>query len=344
MMKKILLPLVFLVSMAAFSQSGKSEMKIMFYNVENLFDPEDEPDKSDEEFTPKGTRYWSYPRYRQKLSNISKVIVALGGWEAPALIGLCEVENRKTMEDLTQQAPLKRLGYQFIHQESPDERGIDVALLYQKEKYQPVHEEFIEINFPQDPSRKTRDILYSSGVVPTGDTLHVFVNHFPSRYGGELVSEPNRIFVASLLRRRVDSLLARNPQSLIVIMGDFNDHPDNRSIRDVLNAHEVKPPFKNTELYNLFALYHAQGMGSYKFQGEWGALDQMIVSGALLTGEQRVSTTQDNARVFRADFLLETDNMGDKPFRTYTGFRFNGGFSDHLPIYTIFTLNNKPNN
>lgn len=337
-MKTFLLPLILLVSIAGFAQSSQSEMKIMFYNVENLFDPEDEPGKNDEEFTPKGTRNWGYTRYRQKLSNISKVIVAAGGWEVPALIGLCEIENRKTIEDLTGQAPLKRLKYQFIHQESPDERGIDVALLYRKEMYEPVHEEFIAINFPQDPLRKTRDILYSAGVVPTGDTLHVFVNHFPSRYGGELVSEPNRIFVASLLRQRVDSLLARNPQSLIVIMGDFNDHPDNRSIHDVLKAREVKEPFSDAELYNLFALHHAQGKGSYKFQGAWGALDQMIVSGALLSGKQKVATKQDNAHVFRGNFLLEPDKIGDKPFRTYIGLKYNGGFSDHLPIYTVFTL------
>ena len=339
-MKKLILTIIFTLSIAVFAQSNEPlEMKIMFYNVENLFHPSKEPGKNDEEFTPQGTRRWTFTRYRQKLSNISRVVVAVGGWQAPTLIGLCEIENRQTMDDLTGQAPLRHLGYQVIHQESPDARGIDVALLYRPEMYQPVHEEFIAVNFPGDPRRKTRDILYSAGVVPTGDTIHVFVNHWPSRFGGELVSEPNRIFTASLLRHKVDSLFAKNPQSLIVIMGDFNDHPDNRSIRDVLRAREVREPFSNTVLYNLFALHHAQGRGSYKFQGEWGALDQMIVSGALLKGEKNISTTQDNARVFRADFLLEPDRIGDKPFRTYQGFRFHGGFSDHLPIYTIFKLN-----
>jgi predicted extracellular nuclease len=339
-MKNLLISLfLFPFALAAYAQTTEpSEMKIMFYNVENLFDPSDEPNKIDEEFMPAEMRHWTYKRYWQKLSNISKVIVAVGGWDAPALVGLCEVENRKTMEDLTGRVALKNLKYKFIHKESPDERGIDVALLYRETLFKPVHEEFIQINFPGDPDQKTRDILYASGVVPTGDTLHVFVNHFPSRYGGELVSEPNRTFVAKTLRNKVDSLFARNPQSLIVIMGDFNDHPDNRSIHDVLAAREMKPPFADTELYNLFAIHHAQGNGSYKFQGQWGALDQMIVSGALLGGKQPVSTNQDNARVFRADFLLEKDKIGDKPFRTYLGMRFNGGYSDHLPVYTIFNL------
>lgn len=339
-MKKIFISLILFVFIAVFAQSEQpSEIKIMFYNVENLFDTEDELGKNDEEFTPEGMRHWTFSRYRKKLSNISKVIVAVGGWRVPALIGLCEIENRKTIENLTQQTPLRHLKYRFIHQESPDMRGIDVALLYQEKLYKPVHEEFIAINFPQAPHRKTRDILYSAGIVPTGDTLHVFVNHFPSRAGGELTSEPNRNFVASVLRHKVDSLFTRNPQSLIVIMGDFNDHPDNRSMCDVLKAREVKPPYSNVELYNLFALYHAQGMGSYKFQGSWGALDQIIVSGTLLNSEQSIFTTQDNARIFKADFLLEDDKIGEKPFRTYNGMRYNGGFSDHLPIYTIFKLN-----
>jgi len=179
----------------------------MCYNVENYFDCLDDSLTSDEEYLPSGMRAWNNDKYQKKQANIAKVITAVGGWDAPALVGLCEIESEKCMWDLTRYSGLKNLKYKFLHHESPDARGVDVALLYQPDMFRPVHDEAVRINFPSSPHTKTRDLLFASGVVPTGDTLHVFVCHFPSRLGGELESEDRRMYVASVLRNKVDSIL-----------------------------------------------------------------------------------------------------------------------------------------
>jgi len=158
----------------------------MFYNVENLFDTEDDPQTNDNEFLPQGTRYWNSKRYRNKLNNISKVITSLGEWESPALIGMCEVENEKVMNDLITYSPLKSQQYRYVITESKDQRGIDVALMYQRDQFRYIKHEALQVTFPKEPSKKTRDILYVSGMVLSGDTLDIFVCHFPSRRGGEL--------------------------------------------------------------------------------------------------------------------------------------------------------------
>jgi predicted extracellular nuclease len=316
----------------------KKNFKIVCYNVENFFDCVDDSLKADEEYLPGGMRGWNYTKYQAKQNNIAKVITAIGGWDAPALVGLCEVESRKALTDLTRYSGLKSLKYEFSHFESPDVRGIDVALLYQPEVFTPVHEEAIAVFFPQSPATKTRDILLVSGIVPTGDTLNVFVCHFPSRLGGELESENRRVTVASTLRAKVDSLYNINPAANIVVMGDFNDYPDNASITETLKAEKPGGNTATENLYNLAYPLYLSGKGTHKYEGEWGMLDQFIVSGNLLDASKRFYTRIEDARVFDAGFLLEDDltHLGKKPFRTYTGMKFNGGFSDHLPVYCDF--------
>jgi len=164
----------------------KHNFKIVSYNVENYFDCVDDSLTDDKEYLPSGLRAWNTTKYKKKQTNIGKVICSIGGWETPALVGLCEVESEKCLSDLTRYAGLKNLKYKFLHHESPDARGVDVALLYQPYLFKPIHNEAIHINFPHYPEIKTRDILFASGIVPSGDTLHVFVCHFPSRLGGEL--------------------------------------------------------------------------------------------------------------------------------------------------------------
>lgn len=339
-MKKIIfiqIALIFTFQLVAQKQE-KQNFKIICYNVENFFDCLNDSLTNDNEFTPTGIRAWNYTKYQKKQANISKVISAIGGWDAPALIGLCEIESEKCLFDLTHYSGLKNLKYKFLHHESPDPRGIDVALLYQPNEFKPIHDEAITIHFPQEPHSKTRDILFVSGIIPTGDTLHVFICHFPSRLDGEMESENKRIFVASVVREKVDSIFAVNYHSNIVIMGDFNDFPTNISMLNTLKAAPLNDSISTQSLYNLMFKLHAEGKGSNKHLGDWGALDQMIVSGNLLKSTKSFFTTQADAHIYNVEFLLENDKtyLGKKPFRTYIGMKYQGGYSDHLPIYTDF--------
>jgi predicted extracellular nuclease len=310
----------------------------MCYNVENFFDCVNDSLTNDSEYLPGGMRGWNYAKYKQKQANIAKVISAIGGWEAPALVGLCEIESDKCLVDLTRFSGLKNFRYKFLHHESPDIRGIDVALLYQPTQFKPIHDQAIHINFPNAPNTKTRDILYAAGIVPSGDTLHVFVCHFPSRLGGELESDDKRNYVASVLRTKVDSLFTRNQEANILIMGDFNDFPTNESILKTLSAKPLSDAISTANLYNLMYKMHTEGKGTNKHEGDWGALDQIIVSGNLLNQKGKIFTNQINAHIFDADFLLEDDKtfLGKQPFRTYVGMKYHEGFSDHLPVYADF--------
>ena len=327
-----------LIINAQTAEKEKQNFKIMCYNVENFFDCVDDSTTNDNEFLPTGIRAWNYTKYQKKQTNIARVITAIGGWEAPALVGMCEVESRKCLIDLTRYSGLKNLRYKFIHHESPDPRGIDVALLYQPGQFKPFHDQAIKIRYPDAPANRTRDILFVSGIIPTGDTLHVFVCHFPSRLGGEMESDDKRLFVASVVRAKADSIFAASPKPNIVIMGDFNDFPTNSSLLEVLKAKPIEDSVSTQSLYNLMYKLHTEGKGSNKHSGDWGALDQMIISGSLLKSSNSIYTKQNDAHFFDADFLLENDNtfLGKQPFRTYAGMKYQGGFSDHLPIYTDF--------
>ncbi len=314
----------------------RGDIRIMFYNCENFFDIYNDSVKLDDEFTPEGKKHWTFRRFLEKVSHISKVIVAIGGWQPPEIIGLCEIENRYVLNYLTQKGPLKKIGYKIIHYESPDRRGIDVGFLYLPNKFHPIMSKKIPVNFPPNMGKKTRDILYVKGTINNGDTLHIFVNHWPSRWGGMLETEPKRMFVAALLRKNVDSIFQTNPKAKIIIIGDLNDYPTNRSLLESLKAKGDFKNIKTNELYNLsYYLQEVKGKFSHKHQGEAGILDQIIVSGALLDTNNSVYTTKDDAHVFDAPFLREEDAnyAGYKPFRTYIGYKYHGGFSDHFPVY-----------
>jgi len=324
------------VSLCAQEPTEQESFRVMSYNTENFMDYKHDSLSAVSEFSATGMRAWNSSRYHQKRDKIAKVIVAVGEWTPPALVALCEIENQAVLEDLTKFSPLKGLGYQIAHFESPDPRGIDVALLYQPNKFKPYIQEPIRIHFTNEPKRHTRDILYVAGTLPNADTLHVFVNHFPSRLGGELESESGRSTVSSVLRHKVDSLFQLNAHANILIMGDFNDYPDNESLNKVLRALPETDAVANTNLYNLFYTTHKKGdIGSYKHDGQWGMLDQIIVSGNLLTNNGRTYTQTALAHVFAPEFLLEDDEkgFGKQPFRTYVGMKFHAGFSDHLPVY-----------
>jgi len=317
----------------------RGNMRIMFYNVENLFDTFDDTLKIDESFLPKGDHYWTSNKYYKKINNISKVITAVGQWELPEIIGLCEIENRKVLEDLTKKTALKKFKYRIIHKESPDRRGIDVGFLYRPDRFFPISYEAIRVKFPFDANKPTRDILYVKGTNTYKDTLHIFINHWPSRWGGQTETDRKRQFAASVLRAKVDSLFKTDNNPNIIILGDLNDYPTNNSVVKVLKAHidfSVKTDFIPEELYNLaWYLQEIKEKGTHKHKGEWGVLDQIIISGSMLNPDNKIHTSPDNAHTFDAPFLLEADNnyTGEKPFRTYIGFKFHDGYSDHLPVY-----------
>ncbi|MCG8410629.1 MAG: hypothetical protein MI739_05010 [Bacteroidales bacterium] len=335
MLKFISLLIIILLTIEGLAQSEFS-YKIMFYNVENLFDTSDDSLKKDDDFLPEGKYYWNKWKYRNKLNQIYKVVLAIGEWNPPAVVGLCEIENRKVLHDLTKNTPLKKFKYKIIHKDSPDERGIDVGLLYRSELFKPLNVEYIPINFSNEPENKTRDILYVKALA-LKDTLHLFVNHWPSRWGGQLETESRRIYVASVLRAKIDSIFTVNTCANIIVTGDFNDYPDNKSVNTILNANQVFDNIKYDALYNLSACLRKRNVGTYKHQGKWGVLDQFIVSGSLLDENNLIFTSLNDVHIFDAEFLLEPDEkyFGVKPFRTFIGARYNKGFSDHLPIYLI---------
>lgn len=326
---------------ATLSSKNGQNYRLMFYNLENLFDIENDPATNDDEFTPGGSRRWTNKRLYTKLNNIYKVIMAVGGWEPPAIVGMCEAENLFVLQKLIYETPLKKFDYDIIHYDSPDNRGIDVAMIYRKNDFTPLHSEPVPVIIPDDTSSKTRDILYVKGLIGDLEMVHIFINHWPSRFGGYMESKPKRDRAAEILKHKTDSLFAVNPAVSIIIMGDFNDGVEDQSIAEVL---QTKNPDENSRpglLYNLMRVERAHWKyGTLKYREYWDTFDQVIVSGGLLSGSSNLSVDPAKEVIFHGDFLLQPDEryMGEQLFRTYTGFKYLGGFSDHLPVYVDLQL------
>jgi hypothetical protein len=341
---------VLIVSLTLLSQDWPDQEKtdnrdrIVFYNVENLFDIYNDSLTNDDEFTPEGERRWNNYRFYKKLNNLSKVIISIGEWDPPAVIGLCEIENRFVLNKLIYETPLKSFDFKIIHLESPDRRGIDVAMLYRKSKFEPLFYFPVRINFPGDTLSKTRDILYVKGIFSGIDTAHLFINHWPSRYGGYEDSKTKRLFVASVLRNKVDSVFRSEANPNIIIMGDFNDEPWDESIADGLKAKTDTALLSPDHLICLMGFAKKDGStGTNKFQSEWSIIDQFIVSGNLFTGDNPMKVSEEGGRIYRESFLLEKDetNLGFRLNRTYVGPVYHGGFSDHLPVYLDLILRHR---
>ena len=348
-MKKLLLVnlLCLIIPMMLWGPSSQDVLHIPFrvvqWNVENLFDTRHDSLKSDHEFLPSAIRRWNRHKYWEKIEDVAKVIAAIGGWTPPALVGLCEVENDTVLRDLTRYSPLKELGYRYVMTASPDERGIDVALLYQRDVFKLLQASSVTIK-PLKRFSPTRDLLHVSGLLLTGDTLDVIVCHFPSRAGGEKETEPYRIHAAKTLRVVADSLIRTRAYPQILIMGDFNDPPANRSISEAINA-TTPPETPRTasalQLYNLLShISKNKDFGTYKYQGRWEVFDQLIVSGNLLNNRSSFYTGEEKTHICKLPFLLSDDSKygGVEPHRTYKGMRYQGGISDHLPVFTDFEL------
>ncbi|TNF43618.1 MAG: endonuclease [Bacteroidetes bacterium] len=339
--KALLLLFSVCFSQFSYSQQNTDKFSILFYNVENLFDTHDNPETEDNYFTPEGEYRWTGKRLNLKLLNISKAILSSSGWSVPDIILFCEIENREILEKLIKITPLKSYPYKIVHKDSPDHRGIDVGMIYNAERFNPIEYNYYPVEM-NGKKIETREILYVSGVVCGTDTLHVFGNHWPSRYSGFMETKSFRNAAAKLLKTKVDELYKKYKSPKIVIMGDFNDNPEDESLFEVLMAKKVEESILENHLYNLFFDSNRVNSGTMKYQSQWFIFDQIIVSGSLLTATSGISTTPENAKITALPFLFEYDEKfgGKKPFRTYYGFSYNGGFSDHLPVLLELNLVN----
>lgn len=293
-------------------------------NCENLFDYTHDEGKDDMEYLPEATRHWTKKRYWRKLNNIAQELLSCSDNGIPDLIALCEIENDSVLQDLTKRSLLRNAGYEYLITASPDVRGIDVALLYSPFSFAPVRSYPIRIT-PIENMRPTRDILYVCGATAGGDTLHIFVVHLPSRYGGERYSRPFRQIATDRLCQSVDSIRAISPDARIMIAGDFNDAPDSDILSQICQH----------DLYNLTqeALGDNGVRGTYRYQGQWERIDHILAS-------PYIYNKVDTAFIQSPLFLLEEEKRygGRRPRRTYNGMRYQPGYSDHLPLVVRFRL------
>ena len=319
---------------------GPHELAVLgFYNVENLFDPADDPDNpGDDEFLPAAAKRWDSLRYAGKLELLARVIAGLGGeGEGPALLGLAEVENARVLRDLAAEPALADGDYGLVHYDSPDYRGIDVALLYRRGDFRVLTSRPIAVTLPPREGstrvRTTRDVLYVAGLL-RGDTLHLLVNHWPSRGGGEERSRPDRARVARVVRGVVDSLRAADPAADVAVLGDLNDDPTDASVAEVLGASGERALASDVLLYNPFVEPFRRGEGSLGYRRQWNLFDQIVVSAGLTAPGGDWSVRE--AAVFAPAYLLQdTGRYRGFPERTYIGDAYRGGASDHLPVYVV---------
>jgi endonuclease/exonuclease/phosphatase family metal-dependent hydrolase len=323
----VFLLLLFDITITVAQQNTSPQRAIVgFYNLENLFDTVNDPKTIDEEFLPEGTNNWTTERYGVKLANMSKVVASF----YPDILGVSEIENRKVLEDLVAHPNIVSKRYQIVHFDMSDDRGVDVALLYRASVFKPFIINRLRIKNPEDANFKTRDILWVKGLC-LGDTLHVAVNHWPSRRGGK---EDMRLIAARVLRNAVDSVLAINPKANIVILGDFNDDPNNRSIKKILMASDSNE--KKSSLVNTAEPTFKKGYGSLSFNGVWNLFDQVIISRAL-NDQSGIDYSPESFTIYAQRWMMvESGKYKGTPSRTFSSGVFNPeGYSDHLPVFIL---------
>lgn len=335
----VLLPLL----LSAQGDTQKEQYKvscIAFYNLENLFDTI--PGPNDTEFTPEGANKFTSARYWHKINNMADVISQLGGElfpGGPTIIGVCEIENRNVLEDLIAAPKLQPSGYSIVHYDSPDARGVDVGLMYRPDFFKVTSHRSVTLRIPDNPNFKTRDQLVVSGLLD-GEPIHIIVNHWPSRRGGEKRSLPFRLAAAKLTRSIVDSILATDANAKIIIMGDLNDDPDSKSIIKGLGANPYKEKLKPGELFNAMGSLYHEGIGTLAYRDSWNLFDNLIITQSLL-GDDRTTWKFHKAKVFNKPFLQQkSGQFAGYPWRTYVGNTFMGGYSDHFPVY-LFLVKKK---
>lgn len=314
---------------------------VAFYNVENLFHPSDDTLTRDDDFTPTGLYHWSYAKYYRKIQNIGKVLVAMGEGNPPFLVGLAEIENEQVLKDLCFRSPIRNYHYRYVHFDSPDRRGVDVALLYRDSCVSIVRAWKIPVVFPFEPETRNRDLLYALVRFANGDSLHLFVNHWTSRFGGFAATIPKRNYYAEVARQHVDSILRIEPEGKILLMGDFNDYCTDESMEQHLRATRFSDTTQTDTLFNLMYWFlKFNNRGSHKHEDFWGCLDQLVVSREFLFSQDGLQILERVPYIYDAPFLLVPDEKygGVKNYRTFLGPRYIGGFADHLPVYIRLVL------
>lgn len=329
-----------LISLLSFSQKNNYRVSLIgFYNLENLYDTVNNPMVDDEEFLPNSARQYNSHIYLDKLDRLSDVVSQMGTDITPdglALLGVAEIENDTVLTDLARTPKLAKRKWKFVHYDSPDRRGVDVALFYNPKYFSVLHSEplFVQLPGGSKDAFFTRDILYVKGILD-GDTIHVFVNHWPSRSGGEERSIPARAAAAGTAKKRIDSLMAINPATKIVLMGDLNDDPVSPSLTKIIGAKGKMADVKENEMFNPWYDMYKKGIGTSPYQDAWGLFDQVLISGAWLNKEQP-GYHYSRQVLFNREFLVQkTGKYRGYSKRTWDGITYNYGYSDHFPVYVM---------
>lgn len=337
----VTLAFILLLSGSCSARKADNVRAIAFYNFENLFDTEDDPyNRGDDEFLPNGPLRYTKSIYQQKLHNLATVLKQLGtdvSPDGPAIIGAAEIENDRVLQDLVNQPEIKARNYKFIHFDSPDTRGIDVALLYNPKYFRPLSASALkDIGKHRRRLSRSRDVLYVRGIL-AGDTVHIFVNHWPSRRSGEAESASLRAIAAGISKKVIDSLMARNPRTKAIIMGDLNDDPTDYSVTKVLGARGDKNSVVMTGIFNPFFNLYKKGIGASGFGDSWNLFDQIMLTGAFVHPGNK-GLQFDRAEVFNRDFLkMKFGRYRGYPHRSFSGNRWMNGYSDHFPtlVYLV---------
>lgn len=338
MRKYVFLSSLALCSLLSLAQ-GKSPITVAFYNCENFFDTKDDPNKKDDEYLPEAATKWDETRYNNKIQHVAQVLDStVAGPALPNLVGLVEIENNEVLQDLLSKSQFSTRSYGSLATDSPDERSIDCGLLYDKSVFTLV--DFKELNATNSTlgDYKTRNILFATLKATNGDVFYVFVNHWPSRREGEKESEPRRIFAAQQVRDKINELQKKDPKAKVIVMGDFNDHPDNNSILNTLKASDA--PKEKGDLYNAYYTLDKEKQGTHFYNKEWRVLDQIIVSQGLWNAKKGYSFNPKNAHILRKDFVLfkNAKTGEERPNRTFGAEnKYFNGYSDHLAIYIELT-------
>jgi hypothetical protein len=325
---------VLIISEGISQESHRSDLRFVFYNVENFFDIYDDPKKNDNDFLPHGVMRWNIKRYTSKVNAIYKVIAAAGEWDTPAIVGFCEVEKRSVLQDILTHTYLQKYNYGIIHEESEDPRGINVCLIYRKDLVKLLSYRYFKPAGFQEGEFRTRSVLYSKWLI-SDDTIHLFLNHWPSRRGGVLAGELLRTQISEMVKGKEDSILnSVNRHAKIIIAGDFNCTPDEKEILTFTEMNKNESSANDAPFVNLAESLANKGLGTYKYSGTWEMIDQVIVSQWFLKCPDGFYADKDSFRIFDRNFLLKRDPNypGYIPFSTYRGYRYQGGFSDHLPV------------
>jgi len=339
-LSKVSLYLIEFLLFALFCSQAQKTAILGFYNVENLYDTEKDPIADDSEFLPDGAYQWTPERYKQKLENLAYVISQMGKEQGGVVVlGVCEVENERVLNDLVSQDAIKHLNYKVAHHDSPDVRGVDVAFIFQGDRFEFIAQKPHTLTIPDNPRFRTRDQLLLVGVLDKIDTLYLIANHWPSKRGGEARSAPLRMAAAKLTRSIVDSLLMNiNQNAKIVIMGDLNDTPNAKCITHGLNAKGKISEVDRIDIFNPMWKMYKDGIGSYAYRDNWELIDQILVSYALLHPKPN-SYRYASAHVYSPNFLkTKAGSFQGYPFRTYAGGSYAGGYSDHFPVYIVLKM------